>query len=233
MSSAVRDDPDLWEDVKREVLRGSKGGNPGQWSARKAQLAVRLYQERGGGYVGPKRADNSLAKWTREEWRTQSGLPSLVTGERYLPRKAIEELSQAEYDATSKRKRAGMARGEQFVPQPPGVREKTRKHRMPMRSQAQRRYLWAVMPDVARKLEDETRRGAKLPEHVQAEEFTRLVRESKPRGARYTFRNRPVVLERFLLERADMLTIAELAKIKRLAPGESVSLGSGVLRRLG
>ena len=31
-----------------------------QWSARKAQLATREYQERGGGYQGGRRADNSL-----------------------------------------------------------------------------------------------------------------------------------------------------------------------------
>lgn len=129
MSSAVRSKPRLWEQVKAEILRGSRGGNPGQWSARKAQLAVQVYKARGGGYVGRRRRDNALSKWTAEDWRTQSGLPSLETGERYLPRKAIEALSQAEYDETSRRKREGMARGEQFVSQPEAIARKTRKHR--------------------------------------------------------------------------------------------------------
>jgi hypothetical protein len=38
--------------VKAEVTRGSKGGRPGEWSARKAQLAAHLYKARGGGYEG-------------------------------------------------------------------------------------------------------------------------------------------------------------------------------------
>lgn len=38
---------------------------------------------------------------------------------------------------------------------------------MPMRSKAQRRYLWANEPEVARKFEDETPKGKKLPERVK------------------------------------------------------------------
>ena len=29
---------------------GSKGGNPGQWSARKAQMLAKQYKAKGGGY---------------------------------------------------------------------------------------------------------------------------------------------------------------------------------------
>jgi hypothetical protein len=47
-----RSDPKLCEAVKAEVTRGSKGGRPGEWSARKAQLAAHLYKARGGGYEG-------------------------------------------------------------------------------------------------------------------------------------------------------------------------------------
>ncbi len=38
---------------------------------------------------------------------------------------------------------------------------------MPMKSQAERGYLWANKPDVAKKLEAGTPKGAKLPEHVR------------------------------------------------------------------
>ena len=38
---------------------------------------------------------------------------------------------------------------------------------MPMKSKAQRRYLWANHPEVARELEGETGNGVKLPEHVK------------------------------------------------------------------
>ena len=32
------------------IKAGSKGGNPGQWSARKAQLLAQRYKKAGGGY---------------------------------------------------------------------------------------------------------------------------------------------------------------------------------------
>ncbi len=127
--SAKRDDPELWEEVKAEVTRGTKGGKRGQWSARKAQMAVRLYKERGGGYIGPRDPDNSLTRWTEQDWRTKSGRPSLETGERYLPAAAIEDLSDEEYAATTRAKRAGMKRGQQFVAQPKRIAKKTAKHR--------------------------------------------------------------------------------------------------------
>jgi hypothetical protein len=128
-TTAERTDPALWEAVKREVTAGSKGGVRGEWSARKAQLAVALYKQRGGGYLGPKSPRNALAKWTREDWRTRSGEPSLVTGERYLPARAIEALTPAEYAATSRAKRAGLLRDEQFTPQPERIARKTARYR--------------------------------------------------------------------------------------------------------
>lgn len=127
--TAKRTDPELWEEVKGEVVAGSKGGKPGQWSARKAQLAVALYKARGGGYIGPKSSDLSLVKWTRQKWRTRSGRPSLETGERYLPAAAIKALSAEEYAETTRAKRAGMRKGEQFVPQPRRIAEKVRRYR--------------------------------------------------------------------------------------------------------
>jgi GNAT superfamily N-acetyltransferase len=128
-TSAERTDPALWEAVKREVTAGSKGGVRGEWSARKAQLAVALYKKRGGGYLGPKSPQNALAKWTREDWRTRSGDPSLVTGERYLPARAIAALTPAEYAATTRVKRAGMRKGEQFTAQPERIAAKTARYR--------------------------------------------------------------------------------------------------------
>jgi hypothetical protein len=123
-TTAIRTDEALWRQIVREVTAGDKGGRAGQWSARKAQMAVTAYKAAGGGYIGPKSADNSLAKWTREDWRTKSGKPSLATGERYLPAHAIEALTDEEYAATTKAKRAGMRKGKQFVPQPVEVAAK-------------------------------------------------------------------------------------------------------------
>jgi hypothetical protein len=89
MSSAKKSNPSLWKSIVARVKSGSKGGDAGEWSARKAQLAVSLYKKAGGGYSGAKEA-TSLSKWTKQNWRTKSGKPSSQTGERYLPEKAIK-----------------------------------------------------------------------------------------------------------------------------------------------
>lgn len=122
--TANRTDPALWETVKRTVTRGNKGGRPGQWSARKAQLAVQDYKRRGGGYEGPRRTDNSLRQWTREEWGTRSGRPSGETGERYLPKAARRHFAGEEYQRTTARKQADTRKGKQFSAQPKDVARK-------------------------------------------------------------------------------------------------------------
>lgn len=129
MSVSKKKNPGLWNRIVASVKAGSKGGNPGQWSARKAQLAVAKYKEQGGGYVGKKSSSNSLAKWTKEKWGTKSGKPSLETGERYLPEKARKALTSQEYSRTTRAKRMGKAMGKQFVPQPKSIKEKTAKFR--------------------------------------------------------------------------------------------------------
>ena len=126
--------PALRERIKNRIMAGSKGGKPGQWSARKAQLLAQEYKKSGGGYSGGKtKAQKSLSKWTGEKWRTKSGKPSTqgpsATGERYLPSKAIKALSASEYAATSRAKREGIKRGRQFVAQPKRVAKKTARYR--------------------------------------------------------------------------------------------------------
>lgn len=128
-SRAERTDPDLWERVKAEATAGDRGGNPGQWSARKAQLAVREYKRRGGGYAGPKRRDDGLTRWTAEDWGTRSGGRSRDTGERYLPKAAREALTDDEHRRTTARKRADARRGRQFSRQPADVARKAARHR--------------------------------------------------------------------------------------------------------
>ncbi len=123
--TAEKTDPALWDKVKHEVTEGDKGGKPGQWSARKAQLAVNEYKHEGGGYNGPKTADNHLVEWGREEWGTKSGKESGETGERYLPKQAREAISDADYRRTTAKKRADTAKGKQFSAQPKDVAQKT------------------------------------------------------------------------------------------------------------
>ena len=129
MSVSKKKNPGLWNRIVASVKAGSKGGNPGQWSARKSQLAVKKYKEQGGGYVGKKSSSNSLSKWTKEKWGTKSGKKSSETGERYLPKAAREALTPQEYAATTRAKRIGKAMGKQFVPQPEKIKEKTAKYR--------------------------------------------------------------------------------------------------------
>ena len=42
--------PTLRKRLFQKILRGNKGGNPGQWSARKAQMLAKQYKAKGGGY---------------------------------------------------------------------------------------------------------------------------------------------------------------------------------------
>ena len=122
--------PALRERIKDRVTASSKGGKPGQWSARKAQLVAAEYEKAGGGYRGGKSgAQKSLSKWTREDWGTGSGKPSAKTGERYLPKAAREALTPAELGATNRAKREATKRGEQFSKQPAKIAKKTAKHR--------------------------------------------------------------------------------------------------------
>ena len=125
MSTARRKNPKLWEKCKQEVLASSKGGKVGQWSARKAQLAVKLYKDRGGAYIGQKRGDNDLKKWTREDW----GYVGKDNKSRYLPKKARAALTRGEKAATSRAKNKGTASGKQFVKQPRKIASKTAKYR--------------------------------------------------------------------------------------------------------
>lgn len=124
---AKKSNPALWNRIVSSVKSGTKGGDAGQWSARKAQLAVAKYKEAGGKYSGKKSESNSLSKWTRQEWGTKSGKPSKETGERYLPKKAIAALSPAEYAATTRAKREGGGVGS-VVPQPKKIAKKTSRY---------------------------------------------------------------------------------------------------------
>ena len=126
---AEKKDPELWDKVKDEVTKSDKGGKPGQWSARKAQLATQEYKAEGGKYKGKKTADNHLQQWTKEEWGTKSGEKSGETGERYLPKQAREHLTADEYKRSTAKKKADTRKGKQFSAQPEDVARKTAKDR--------------------------------------------------------------------------------------------------------
>ena len=80
-----------------------------------------------------RKTQKSLRKWTNQQWGTKSGKPSTqgskATGERYLPKKAREALSDKEYAATTRKKREDTKKGKQHSRQPKKIAKKTSKHR--------------------------------------------------------------------------------------------------------
>lgn len=122
-------DPAKRERIKNRIMAGAKGGKPGQWSARKAQLLAAEYKKAGGGYKGGKtKAQKSLSSWTKQKWRTSDGSKS-EGRKRYLPDKAWKNLSASEKRATNRAKAAGNRKGKQFVAQPKKVAKKTAQYR--------------------------------------------------------------------------------------------------------
>ena len=64
--------PGLRERIKKRITAGSKGGKPGQWSARKAQMVAAAYKNAGGGYKGGKgKKQKDLKRWGKEKWMTR------------------------------------------------------------------------------------------------------------------------------------------------------------------
>jgi hypothetical protein len=128
MSTAKKSNPSLWKRIVASVKSGTKGGRAGQWSARKAQIAVARYKKAGGGYKGKKKSSNSLSKWSKQKWRTSDGSKSRGK-KRYLPDAAWRALSPAERRATNRAKAAGNRKGKQFVKQPKSIAKKVRRYR--------------------------------------------------------------------------------------------------------
>jgi hypothetical protein len=114
--------PELRERIKKKVTAGNKGGNPGQWSARKAQLVTQEYEKAGGGYKKPQNeSQKSLKQWGDEKWTTSDSKQARRSGgtARYLPEKAWKQLSSSEKAATNKKKKEGSQKGKQFVSNTP------------------------------------------------------------------------------------------------------------------
>jgi hypothetical protein len=132
--------PELRKKLYNKIKKGSKGGDAGEWSARKAQLLAKEYKEKGGGYKkGYSNSQKSLQKWTKQDWQTSDTFENKKKGKsqevksdgkkRYLPKKAWEGLSESEKKKTNKAKSKGDKEGKQFVPQPKAIAKKTAKYR--------------------------------------------------------------------------------------------------------
>lgn len=130
MSTAKKTNPGLWKRVVASVKASDKGGRAGQWSARKAQLAVQKYKKAGGGYSGAKSSSNSLKKWTKQEWGYVSPgdaqKPRAQRG-RYLPKSVRESLSPSQKSEENRRKRAATKAGKQRASYQKSTAKKVRK----------------------------------------------------------------------------------------------------------
>lgn len=125
---AVKKDPEIWTKAKADAIK--KFDN--KFSARSMQYAVKLYKDRGGRYEGRKPIksnQNNMVKWTREDWGTKSGKKSRETGERYLPKKVRDKLSNKEYKETTKKKIEDTKKGKQWSKQPKKISDKVSKIR--------------------------------------------------------------------------------------------------------
>ena len=121
MSTATKRDPAKWAAAKARA----KAKMGGKHSARAMQLAVKYYKDSGGTYSGPKKTNNKLRKWSKQDWQYAG-----KKGEsRYLPKKAVKALSPSERAATNRKKREDTAKGKQFSSQPKSIADKTRKYR--------------------------------------------------------------------------------------------------------
>ncbi|KAF2723061.1 hypothetical protein K431DRAFT_265063 [Polychaeton citri CBS 116435] len=116
-------DPKLRDEVKEELKQSDKGGAPGQWSARKAQMMASEYKKRGGDYNTDKseqdESQKNLEQWGKEDWQTKDGEGKAKqddgTEKRYLPKKAWEQMDDDEKEETDKKKQQGSKQGKQFV----------------------------------------------------------------------------------------------------------------------
>ena len=118
-SGAVYSKPELRERLKEKIKAGDKGGQPGQWSARKAQLLATEYKSEGGEYKKGTRTSQQkhLKSWTEEKWQTKDGKKAQQgkTTSRYLPKKAWDKLTPAQQKATDEKKKTASRTGKQFV----------------------------------------------------------------------------------------------------------------------
>lgn len=114
--------PKLRRNLKKKIMAGKKGGRRGTWSARKAQILVKKYESKGGGYKTEKTdTQKSLENWTAQDWQTLDGSGDAEKdGEmrRYLPAKIWTMLSSRQQERAEKTKIRKDRRGRQFADWP-------------------------------------------------------------------------------------------------------------------
>ena len=168
MSIAKKKNPGLWEKAKREACRSA---GLCKHSAREKQWATSYYKRHGGKYIGKKSKSNSLARWSKQKWRTSSGRKS-GGKRRYLPNNAWKNLSKSEIRRTNKAKAKGYACGKQYVRQPKDIARKTRRYRT---SQSHKR---------SSKIRHRSKRKTKSSRRIKRRKTKRFRKSSRSRTSR-------------------------------------------------
>jgi hypothetical protein len=117
-ATATKTDPQKWEEAKAEA----KAKMGGKHSARAMQLATQIYKKDGGGYSGakPTASNNSLKKWTKQDWNWTGGdKPGQGGRGVYLPEDKVDRLRESEEGkrqlaSAARKKREATRKGEQY-----------------------------------------------------------------------------------------------------------------------
>jgi len=130
--------PGMRKRIFNRIKAGGKGGNPGQWSARKAQMLAKAYKDAGGGYKqdggyvaqsGMRAPQKSLKNWGDQDWdyisKGDEKKPKSERG-RYLPKSVRASLTPAQKASENRKKRAASRAGRQNAKYSKDVANKVR-----------------------------------------------------------------------------------------------------------
>ena len=117
-ATATKTDPAKWEAAKREA----KAKMGGKHSARAMQLATQIYKKKGGGYSGakPSSSNNSLKKWTNQDWGySGKDKPGQGGSGVYLPKRRRAALKATKKGrsmlaSATRKKHKATSRGQQY-----------------------------------------------------------------------------------------------------------------------
>lgn len=108
--SLEQDSPELWKEIRKNLLKSDKGGKAGEWTARKQQMLVKMYKDAGGGFRGTLRSTNrSIKRWSRERYARSE---STSNGTRRYSDAGVSGVSNRSQKKTNKRTVIGRSRGD-------------------------------------------------------------------------------------------------------------------------
>jgi uncharacterized membrane protein len=108
--SLEQDSPELWKEIRKNLLKGKDGGKAGEWTARKQQMLVKMYKDAGGGFRGTLRSTNrSIKRWSRERYARSE---ETSNGARRYSDAGVSRISNYSQAKKNKRTVIGRSRGD-------------------------------------------------------------------------------------------------------------------------